>query len=185
MALDLTSGKTARTEIHRSSGLSEAEIAREAEPARAKDRLAATRQQSRGSRVSPWEAARSSAAASRLKVEWTAYVVVSGKPERLRCGANAGPPPAPSPVPRGISTRRSTPSNVAVFGGAWHYAAADGAGREPGSFVTIEIAGEPIVVVRGDDGVLRAFHNVCRHRAAQIINQPEGQVTKLRCRYHG
>ena len=69
-------------------------------------------------------------------------------------------------------------SSRAVFGGAWHYAAADGAGREPGSFVTIEIAGEPIVVVRGDDGVLRAFHNVCRHRAAQIINQPEGQVTK-------
>src|SRR5262249_36248697 len=32
---------------------------------------------------------------------------------------------------------------------------------------------------------LRAFHNVCRHRAAQVINLPEGQVSKLRCRYHG
>jgi choline monooxygenase len=51
--------------------------------------------------------------------------------------------------------------------------------------VTADIAGEPIVVVRDDKGVLRAFHNVCRHRAAQVINECEGRVTKLRCRYHG
>ena len=57
--------------------------------------------------------------------------------------------------------------------------------REPGSFFTVEIAGEPIVVVRDEAGVLHAFSNVCRHRAAQVINQPEGKVTKLRCRYHG
>jgi choline monooxygenase len=73
----------------------------------------------------------------------------------------------------------------AVFGSTWQYAARADQVRESGSFVTIDIAGEPILVVRGDDGVLRAFHNVCRHRAAQVINQPEGKVTKLRCRYHG
>src|SRR5207237_351360 len=48
-----------------------------------------------------------------------------------------------------------------------------------------DIAGEPILVVRDQAGILRAFSNVCRHRAAQVINQPEGTLTKLRCRYHG
>ncbi len=56
---------------------------------------------------------------------------------------------------------------------------------QPGAFVTVEIAGEPILVLRDEHGTLRAFHNVCRHRAAQVINQPCGHVTKLRCRYHG
>ena len=55
----------------------------------------------------------------------------------------------------------------------------------PGDFVTAEIAGEPVLVVRGDDGVLRAFFNVCRHRAAPVLTEPCGHATKLRCRYHG
>jgi len=57
--------------------------------------------------------------------------------------------------------------------------------KERGSFLTANIAGEPILVVRGDDGVLRAFFNVCRHRAAPIVNEECGTATKLRCRYHG
>jgi choline monooxygenase len=55
----------------------------------------------------------------------------------------------------------------------------------PGSYATIEIAGEPIAVLRDGDGVLRAFHNVCRHRAAPVLCDPCGTATKLRCRYHG
>jgi choline monooxygenase len=73
----------------------------------------------------------------------------------------------------------------AVFGGSWQYAARLDQLRDPGSFVTLDIAAEPILVVRDDEGTLRALHNVCRHRAAQVINQPEGKVFKLRCRYHG
>ena len=72
-----------------------------------------------------------------------------------------------------------------VFGGSWQYAARLDQLREPGSFVTTDIAGEPILVIRDDQSTLRAMHNVCRHRAAQVINEPEGKVTKLRCRYHG
>jgi choline monooxygenase len=72
-----------------------------------------------------------------------------------------------------------------VFGGAWHWAARADQLREPRSFVTIDIAGEPILLVRDEQGTLRALHNVCRHRAAQVINEPEGKVSKLRCRYHG
>jgi choline monooxygenase len=72
-----------------------------------------------------------------------------------------------------------------VFGGSWLAAGRTDQVREAGSFFTIEIAGEPVVVVRDEAGVLRAFANVCRHKAAQVINQAEGKCTKLRCRYHG
>lgn len=54
-----------------------------------------------------------------------------------------------------------------------------------GSFLTAEVAGEPVAVVRDERGELRAFHNVCRHRAATVLNEPCGVVSKLRCRYHG
>lgn len=72
-----------------------------------------------------------------------------------------------------------------VFGGYWQYVGRTEQIRAPGSFLTVEVAGEPIVVVRDEKGTLRAFHNVCRHRAAQVINEPCGHATKLRCRYHG
>jgi choline monooxygenase len=72
-----------------------------------------------------------------------------------------------------------------VFGNTWLYAGRSEQVREPGSFLTIEVAGEPILVVRDEKGTLRAFHNACRHKAAQVINEPCGQASKLRCRYHG
>jgi choline monooxygenase len=72
-----------------------------------------------------------------------------------------------------------------VFGGSWLLAARADQLHTPGSFVTVEIAGEPILVLRDGQGTLRALHNVCRHRAAQVINEPCGIATKLRCRYHG
>jgi choline monooxygenase len=56
---------------------------------------------------------------------------------------------------------------------------------EPGAFVTADVAGEPVVVVRGTDGVLRGFFNVCRHHAAAVMTAPCGKVDRLRCPYHG
>jgi choline monooxygenase len=56
---------------------------------------------------------------------------------------------------------------------------------EPGQFVTATVGGEPIVVVRGADGVLRGFFNVCRHHAAAVMTAPCGKVDRLRCPYHG
>jgi choline monooxygenase len=51
--------------------------------------------------------------------------------------------------------------------------------------VTSEIAGEPIVIVRGNDNELRGFFNVCRHHAAAVMTEPEGTAHSLRCPYHG
>ena len=67
-----------------------------------------------------------------------------------------------------------------VFGNAWQFVGRADLVREPGSFLTVEVASEPILVVRDEIGTLRAFHNACRHRAAQVINEPCGHATKLR-----
>ena len=55
---------------------------------------------------------------------------------------------------------------------------------DPESFFTAEIAGEPIIVVRDKQEVLRAFSNVCRHRAGPIA-LGSGCKNVLRCQYHG
>src|SRR5262245_7200452 len=73
----------------------------------------------------------------------------------------------------------------AIFGEAWQVVGRVDQVTEPGQYVTAEIAGQPIVVARGEDRVLRAFSNVCRHRAARVMPEPCGHATKLRCRYHG
>jgi choline monooxygenase len=72
-----------------------------------------------------------------------------------------------------------------VFGGCWQAVGRTDQVARPGTFLTTELAGEPILVLRDAEGVLRAFYNVCRHRAALVVNEPEGKATRLRCRYHG
>lgn len=73
----------------------------------------------------------------------------------------------------------------AVFDDTWQMVGRVDQVATPGSFFTADVAGEPILVVRGDDGKLRAFSNVCRHRAARVACDSEGTATKFRCRYHG
>jgi choline monooxygenase len=72
-----------------------------------------------------------------------------------------------------------------IFGNSWLLVGRADQVASPGSFLTIDVAGEPIVVVRDGEGTLRAFHNVCRHRGARVACEEEGRASKLRCRYHG
>jgi choline monooxygenase len=53
----------------------------------------------------------------------------------------------------------------------------------PGDYFTLEFVGVPLIVVRGEDGVIRAFSNSCRHRGTQIV-AGEGQCKAFRCPYH-
>jgi choline monooxygenase len=56
----------------------------------------------------------------------------------------------------------------------------------PGDFVAETLAGYPVVAVRGEDGALRAYHNLCRHRAGPLVAEATGNCGKeLVCRYHG
>jgi choline monooxygenase len=57
--------------------------------------------------------------------------------------------------------------------------------EKQGQYVTATVAAEPIVVVRGSDGKLRAFYNVCRHHAMTVMNEACGQAEQMRCPYHG
>jgi carnitine monooxygenase subunit len=53
-----------------------------------------------------------------------------------------------------------------------------------GDWQTLEYLGESILVIRGDDGEIRAFHNVCRHRASRIVGGESGCARRLTCPYH-
>jgi choline monooxygenase len=55
----------------------------------------------------------------------------------------------------------------------------------PGRYISSVIAGYRYFVVRGRDGALRGFHNVCPHRASLLLDEGRGQCDLLRCRYHG
>lgn len=72
-----------------------------------------------------------------------------------------------------------------IFSHSWQFAARLDQLIHPGDYVTTEIGGEPILLVRGNDDQLRAFFNVCRHHAAAVMTGPEGRSHQLRCPYHG
>lgn len=54
---------------------------------------------------------------------------------------------------------------------------------EPGQYVAFRIAHEPVFVIRGTDGVLRAFSNICKHRLAELV-EGTGRVGRIVCPYH-
>jgi choline monooxygenase len=72
-----------------------------------------------------------------------------------------------------------------VFSKTWQLVARTDQLQNAGAFVSTRLAGEPIVVVRDSEGVLRAFYNVCRHHAAAVVTQECGQAAILQCPYHG
>jgi phenylpropionate dioxygenase-like ring-hydroxylating dioxygenase large terminal subunit len=72
-----------------------------------------------------------------------------------------------------------------VFSRAWQFVGRSDQVRNPGQYITAEVAGEAILVVRGSDNVLRGFFNVCRHHAAAVVTKCEGKAENLRCPYHG
>ena len=55
---------------------------------------------------------------------------------------------------------------------------------EPGSFRRFAYLPDPLVIVRGDDGELRAFLNVCRHRGARLVHDEAGCARRFRCSFH-
>ena len=56
--------------------------------------------------------------------------------------------------------------------------------RNPGDYITLNIVGHPLLVVRGDDGVVRTFLNICRHRGARLTDECFGNRNRFLCPYH-
>jgi phenylpropionate dioxygenase-like ring-hydroxylating dioxygenase large terminal subunit len=74
--------------------------------------------------------------------------------------------------------------NRAIFARTWQLVGRAEQVAEPGQFFTAKVADEPLLIVRGNDGVVRAMSNVCRHRAGPVA-RGEGKRPVLQCGYHG
>lgn len=71
-----------------------------------------------------------------------------------------------------------------LFRRHWMFVGRETAVAEPGQYMLTTVAGENLIVVRGQDGVVRAFYNVCRHRGTRICTT-DGQAShSLQCPYH-
>jgi choline monooxygenase len=71
-----------------------------------------------------------------------------------------------------------------IFATTWLLAGRIDQVGKSGDYFTLDLAGEPIVVVRDGEN-LRGFFNVCRHRGARVACEDQGCATRFRCRYHG
>ncbi|PYV56140.1 MAG: hypothetical protein DMG91_10465 [Acidobacteria bacterium] len=89
------------------------------------------------------------------------------------------------PAPWYVDPRIAELETQTVFSKAWQMIGRIDQVEKAGQFVSAFVAGEPVVAVRGNDGVLRAFYNVCRHHAAAVVTEPCGQAQLLHCPYHG
>lgn len=108
-------------------------------------------------------------------------------------------PPADDPVRAMIARRRPGYSLEAdfylspaifdmdmeeIFGRHWIFVAVEPDIPEPGDYLAVDVGRHSVVLVRDDDGQVRAYHNVCRHRGARLCAQPQGSVGNLVCSYH-
>jgi choline monooxygenase len=89
------------------------------------------------------------------------------------------------PAPWYVDSQIAELETKAVFSTTWQMVGRVEQVEASGQFITANVVGEPIVVVRGNDGVLRGFYNVCRHHAAAVVTEACGQAAILHCPYHG
>lgn len=72
---------------------------------------------------------------------------------------------------------------TALFFRAWHYAGGLSELERTGDYVTARLLDQNVIVMRGRDGVLRGFHNVCQHRAHELLDG-RGNTRTIVCPYH-
>jgi choline monooxygenase len=72
-----------------------------------------------------------------------------------------------------------------VFAASWQMVGHRAELAEAGAHLLVNVAGTPVVLLRASDGVLRAFANVCRHRAGPLVLCSGKGLGNLRCKYHG
>ncbi len=81
------------------------------------------------------------------------------------------------------SARFAALEQAHIFGKAWICAGRAEALKDPGDYMTLEISGEPVIILRGKDGALRGLSNVCRHRMSTLL-AGRGHVRAIVCPYH-
>src|SRR4051794_26851433 len=73
----------------------------------------------------------------------------------------------------------------AIFERTWQLAGHVSDLAEPGTYLTIDVGDQPVLVVRDHDGEIRAFRNVCRHRGSRLLSGSGACGKAIRCLYHG
>src|ERR1043166_3045657 len=71
-----------------------------------------------------------------------------------------------------------------VWRDGWLFAAHSCELAKAGDYVTLQVDADSLLVIRGEDGVVRGLHNVCRHRGSLICTEPAGHAHRLVCPYH-
>jgi methanesulfonate monooxygenase large subunit len=71
-----------------------------------------------------------------------------------------------------------------IFGHTWKFICHESELPKPGDFRTAEHVGQPILVVRGPDGVVQTFFNACPHRGAKLVHEPRGNARNFTCFFH-
>ena len=71
-----------------------------------------------------------------------------------------------------------------IFDQSWLYAGHESEVPQAGDFLTRRVGGRPLIIVRGNDGRIRIFHNSCRHRGATVCRHPRGNAKTFACFYH-
>lgn len=71
-----------------------------------------------------------------------------------------------------------------LFGRVWNFAGMAEDLADPGDYVCVQAGLEALIVVRGEDGQLRAFHNLCRHRGSRLLEGTGNAGSTIRCFYH-
>jgi choline monooxygenase len=114
-----------------------------------------------------------------METQLSLQAIVQSYNPRLALAEAFAPPAAWYIDPRILELEKHT-----VFSRSWQMVARSDQLRQSGRYVATEIAGEPVLIVRGNDAVLRAFFNVCRHKGSPVVCDADGRVQTLRCPYH-
>ena len=72
----------------------------------------------------------------------------------------------------------------AWFAGGWVCVGREEDALAKGEYFLTQVTGESLIIARGEDGELRAFYNVCRHRGATLVEEPCGKLVRFQCPYH-
>ena len=72
-----------------------------------------------------------------------------------------------------------------IFAQSWLFVAHESEIPQAGDFVTRYMGEDPVIVWRGQDGKIRVFLNVCRHRGRKVCGEDLGRAAQFRCPYHG
>jgi choline monooxygenase len=98
--------------------------------------------------------------------------------------------PGPQPMLKNLAPRYYAEAGIyrderqAIFRRHWHMLGPVAQVAEPGQYLALELANWKLFILHGNDGTLRAFHNVCRHRGARLLEEGNGRCEMLRCPYH-